>query len=180
MLLSRDLLSTAATASRVAARSLATRRRPHPHVNPLSAYHQAPLTLASTWHADTFPGRESLPVHIDIGSADGALLLALAGRVGDDGDRDSLGRDRECECNYVGVDIRSAMVERSQRRAQELGLSDRVHFIQANANVSLATLLWHLNGSGDDGGDGRGDGGKGCVHGTGGQTLSRVSTVSIK
>ena len=172
------MLSAAATASRVAARALATRRRPHPHVNPLSAYHQAPLTLAPTWHADTFPGRESLPVHIDIGSADGSLLLALAGRVGDDGERDLL--------NYLGVEIRGAMVERSQCRAQELGLSDRVQFIQANANVSLATLLWHLNGSGDDesggddGIDGGGDGGKGCVRGTSGQTLSRVSTVSIK
>ena len=180
------MLSAAATASRVAARALATRRRPHPHVNPLSAYHQAPLTLAPTWHADTFPGRESLPVHIDIGSADGSLLLALAGRVGDDGERGLLDRGHELDCNYLGVEIRGAMVERSQCRAQELGLSDRVQFIQANANVSLATLLWHLNGSGDDGSDGDdgidggGDGGKGCVRGTSGQTLSRVSTVSIK
>jgi tRNA (guanine-N7-)-methyltransferase len=44
-------------------------------------------------------------------------------------------------CNFLGIEIRAPLVERANKWAAKLGCQHRVHYLYANATVSLATLL---------------------------------------
>jgi tRNA (guanine-N7-)-methyltransferase len=96
------------------------------HVNPLSRYHQLPRPLPPLEQMFAEPG---LPLHLDIGSARGRFLLALAPQVP--------GR------NHLGVEIRQPLVQAAEadRLSAELG---NLHFLFCNANVSLEAWLLGL------------------------------------
>ena len=93
------------------------------HVNPLSRFFQLPLEL---------PGPEelfensALPIHLDIGSARGKFLLSMA----------------SCQpnWNYLGLEIRKALVIAAERDREQLDLKN-LKFIFCNANVSLEPWL---------------------------------------
>ena len=96
------------------------------HVNPLSRFHQLPRPLPAPEALFAEPG---LPIHLDIGSARGRFLLALAPLVP--------GR------NHLGVEIRQPLVQAAEadRDAAELG---NLRFLFCNANVSLQAWLQSL------------------------------------
>ena len=93
------------------------------HVNPLSRFYQQPRPLPAPEELFSEPQR---PIHLDIGCARGRFLLALA--------------QAEPQRNYLGVEIRRALVEAAEadRRALELG---HLHYLFCNANVSLEQWL---------------------------------------
>jgi tRNA (guanine-N7-)-methyltransferase len=96
------------------------------HVNPLSIIYQQPSILPdwSDVYADL-----SLPLHLDIGSAWGRFLLQSA--------------QQDRSWNYVGMEIREALVIHANQKRDELGLTN-LHYIFGNINTSLATLLGSL------------------------------------
>ena len=93
------------------------------HVNPLSRFYQQPRALPAL--SDLF-GRPELPLHLDVGSARGRFLLAMA--------------QREHHWNHLGVEIRRPLVEAAEADRHALQL-DNLHFLFCNANVSLQSWL---------------------------------------
>jgi tRNA (guanine-N7-)-methyltransferase len=93
------------------------------HVNPLSRFYQLPRPLPGPEELFT---RRELPLHLDIGSARGRFLLAMA----------------QCQphWNHLGVEIRRPLVEAAEadRLALQLG---NLHYLFCNANVSLEQWL---------------------------------------
>lgn len=96
------------------------------HVNPLSRFYQQPRPLPPL--EELFP-EPSLPLHLDIGSARGRFLLALA----------PLQPDR----NHLGVEIRRPLVELAERDRRDAGLTN-LRFLFRNANISLGDWLRSL------------------------------------
>jgi len=96
------------------------------HVNPLSRYHQQPRPLPPL--DELFPA-PALPLHLDIGSARGRFLLALA----------PLRPDH----NHLGVEIRQPLVEAAEADRLAAGLAN-LRFLFANAGVSLPDWLAQL------------------------------------
>ncbi|MFN6339833.1 MAG: tRNA (guanosine(46)-N7)-methyltransferase TrmB, partial [Cyanobacteriota bacterium] len=93
------------------------------HVNPLSRYYQLPRPLPSL--EELFPD-PTLPLHLDIGSARGRFLLALA--------------PLRPERNHLGLEIRQPLVEAAEADRQAAALPN-LRFLFANANVSLPGWL---------------------------------------
>jgi tRNA (guanine-N7-)-methyltransferase len=93
------------------------------HVNPLSRVHQQPLALPppAALFADPL-----LPLHLDIGSARGRFLLAMA--------------EHHPGRNHLGLEIRRPLVEAAEAERREAGL-EHLHFLFANVNVSLPPWL---------------------------------------
>jgi hypothetical protein len=48
---------------------------------------------------------------------------------------------REPECNFLGLDIRAKLVDRSNLWSGEVGVQSNVHFHFANATIALSSLL---------------------------------------
>ena len=96
------------------------------HVNPLSIIYQQPLTLPD-WSL-VYPNLAA-PIHLDIGSAGGRFLL------------ESAQLDREW--NYLGIEIRQALVIQANRIRDEAAVSN-LHYVFGNINASLAILLASL------------------------------------
>ncbi|EFJ47757.1 hypothetical protein VOLCADRAFT_61222 [Volvox carteri f. nagariensis] len=96
------------------------------HVNPLRREFQQP-TAAPDWSA-VFSD-PSLPLALDIGSGYGRFLLLLQRNNPDQ------------QVNYLGLEIRRTLVDRSNEWVSRLGLQGRVHYLFSNATVSLTTLL---------------------------------------
>ncbi|KAH9321200.1 hypothetical protein KI387_015839, partial [Taxus chinensis] len=94
------------------------------HVNPLKASLMAPVEPPD-W--ENFFEDTRLPLMVDIGSGNGRFLLLLAKRF--------LGTK-----NFLGLDIRDKLVQRSQFWAKELAITN-VHFMVANATFSFGTLV---------------------------------------
>ncbi|MGE0708258.1 MAG: tRNA (guanosine(46)-N7)-methyltransferase TrmB [Planctomycetota bacterium] len=92
-----------------------SRDRTRQHANPLSF--RAPVEIPR-W-SEVFP-RPELPLEVDVGSAHGDFLTALAAQRPD--------------CNYVGLELRRPMVERVQRRLEREELRN-VHLVCCNANA---------------------------------------------
>lgn len=93
------------------------------HVNPLSRFFQQPRPLPPPAQLFADPSR---PLHLDIGCARGRFLLALA--------------QAEPQRNYLGVEIRRALVEAAQADREALALH-HLHFLFCNANISLQDWL---------------------------------------
>jgi tRNA (guanine-N7-)-methyltransferase len=93
------------------------------HVNPLSRFFQQPRPLPAPSSLFSHPERA---IHLDIGCARGRFLLALA--------------QAEPQRNYLGVEIRRALVEAAEadRQALELG---HLRYLFCNANISLQDWL---------------------------------------
>jgi tRNA (guanine-N7-)-methyltransferase len=72
------------------------------HVNPLSSFHQLPRTLPAP--PDLFAAA-ARPLHLDIGSARGRFLLALA--------------RTDPQRNHLGVEIRRPLVEAAEAEQVE-------------------------------------------------------------
>lgn len=94
------------------------------HVNPLKAAFMVPVEPPN-WE-DVFEDTR-LPLMVDIGSGSGRFLILLAKRF--------LGSK-----NFLGLDIREKLVERSQFWAKELTLAN-THFMVANATFTFGTLV---------------------------------------
>jgi tRNA (guanine-N7-)-methyltransferase len=96
------------------------------HVNPLSRFHQQPRPLPPL--AELFED-PALPLHLDIGSARGRCLLALAPiRPGH---------------NHLGIEIRQPLVQAAEADCLAAGLPN-LRFLFANASVSLPGWLAQL------------------------------------
>ena len=97
------------------------------HVNPLSQFFQLPLSL---------PRKSILfkdfhyPIHIDIGSAKGEFLIQLASKYPN--------------WNFLGLEIREALVTSSERKRKKLKLQN-LKFLYCNVNVSLDEWLSDLD-----------------------------------
>jgi len=110
------------------------------HVNPLKRELQI-VPEAPAW-GELFEdaGR---PLVVDIGFGSGRFLLLYAKR--------SLAARRargtaalwetEKGCNFLGMDIRAPLVERANGWTQTLAMQDNVHFMTANASISIGALL---------------------------------------
>ena len=93
------------------------------HVNPLSRIHQQLRPLPPP--AELFPHPDR-PLHLDIGSARGRFLLALAAL--------------QSEGNHLGLEIRQPLVEAAEAERLANNLTN-LRFLYCNANVSLQTWL---------------------------------------
>jgi tRNA (guanine-N7-)-methyltransferase len=96
------------------------------HVNPLSRYHQLPRLLPPLAELFADP---SLPLHLDIGSARGRFLLALA--------------PLRPTWNHLGLVIRQPLVDAAESDQLAAGLPN-LRFLYANAGVSLPDWLAQL------------------------------------
>ena len=96
------------------------------HVNPLSRFFQLPLSLPSK--SVLFKDYQ-YPVHLDIGSAKGEFLIELASKYP--------------KWNFLGLEIREALVSSSERKRKNLELRN-LKFLYCNANVSLDEWLSNL------------------------------------
>ena len=96
------------------------------HVNPLSRYFQLAKELPRTHQIFL---NDSLPLHLDIGSAKGRFLIDLA----------QIDPNR----NYLGVEIRQALVISAEKVRERLDLNN-LKFLFCNANVSLEDWLVDL------------------------------------
>lgn len=121
------------------------------HVNPLKAALTAPL-LAPNWPAIFHD--PTLPLWVDIGCGSGRFLMLLAARQqkqqlqqDDDGPLTSTSTTSTtaatttCYYNFLGLDVRHAVVERAHRWSAALHLHSTLHFALANATVHLDALL---------------------------------------
>jgi tRNA (guanine-N7-)-methyltransferase len=93
------------------------------HVNPLSRIHQLPRPLPPLPELFADP---QLPLHLDIGSARGRFLLAMA--------------QQDPERNHLGVEIRKPLVDAAEADRLAAGL-ENLHYLFCNANVSLQDWL---------------------------------------
>ncbi len=96
------------------------------HVNPLSIIYQESL-IPPDWSA--IYADLSAPIHLDIGCAWGRFLLQLA--------------QHDRSWNYLGIEIREALVIHANQKRDELG-SNNLGYVFGNINTSLATLLASL------------------------------------
>ena len=102
------------------------RVRVHQHVNPLAPFfRQAPKPV----RLDESFADASRPLLLDIGCARGRFLLKMA--------------RAEPAWNYLGVEIRHALVDEANRLAAEAELTN-VHYVFCNAMLWLDRLLAHL------------------------------------
>lgn len=102
------------------------RVRVRQHVNPLSKMYQTPVQppVWSEVYADT-----TKPLHLDIGCAWGRFLLSMA--------------QLEPAWNYLGLEIREALVDQAIASRNQLGLTN-LHYLFCNANNSLKPILESL------------------------------------
>lgn len=102
------------------------RVRVHQHVNPFAPHYRqvpSPVDLKKIF------ARPELPLHLDIGCARGRFILKMAEAVP--------------EWNFLGVEIREALVDEANRIAGERGLTNLCYEF-CNAMLSLGELLTDL------------------------------------
>lgn len=99
------------------------RVRVHQHVNPFAPYYRQPPHPVELQRVFADPAK---PLLIDIGCARGRFLLRMA--------------EVEPGWNYLGVEIRDALVDEANRLAREAGLSN-LHYEFCNAMLWLDRLL---------------------------------------
>lgn len=96
------------------------------HVNPLARKFQQRVTLPD-WNS-IYPNFQN-PFHLDIGCARGQFILAMASHYPN--------------INFLGVEIREALVTESNLERDHLNLTN-LHYFYCNINISLAELLTSL------------------------------------
>ena len=99
------------------------RVRVHQHVNPLAPHFRftpEPIVLSEIF------SDEKKPLFIDIGSARGRFILKMA--------------ESDPTTNFLGMEIRQALVDEANRIAKEKGLAN-VHYIFCNAMTSVGKLF---------------------------------------
>jgi tRNA (guanine-N7-)-methyltransferase len=96
------------------------------HVNPLARKFQQPVNLPD-WHS--IYGNFNLPLHLDIGCARGQFVLEMA--------------KINPQFNFLGVEIREALVIESNLEKDSLGLNN-LYYLFCNINISLVELLTSL------------------------------------
>jgi tRNA (guanine-N7-)-methyltransferase len=94
------------------------------HVNPLSRQHQTPIS-SPNWNS-VFQNPHQ-PLHLDIGCARGQFLLQMA--------------QLQPDWNFVGVEIRDALVDFANQQRDEAQLQN-LHYLSGNINVSLSSLAF--------------------------------------
>ena len=102
------------------------RVRVHQHVNPLAPYFRftpEPIVLSKIF-AD-----ETKPILLDIGAARGRFILKMA--------------EADASKNYLGLEIRQALVDEANRLAKEKGL-DNLEYIFCNAMMSIGQLFGNV------------------------------------
>ena len=102
------------------------RVRVRQHVNPLSGKYQTPLSPPIWEKVYRTPDR---PLHLDIGCGWGQFLIEMA--------------QLELGWNFLGLEIREALVESANQRRDELGLTN-LEYLFCNVNTSLKPLLESL------------------------------------
>lgn len=93
------------------------------HVNPLSSFYQLPRPLPSPQELFSAPEQ---PLHLDIGSARGRFLLAMA--------------EQQPQRNHLGLEIRRPLVAAAEADRLAAGLTN-LHYLFCNANISLEEWL---------------------------------------
>ena len=96
------------------------------HVNPLSAKFQHVIPLPNL--ADIYDNLQQ-PLHLDLGSARGTFLLEMA--------------QLNPHWNFLGTEIREALVNEANDRRQTLNLTN-LHYLFCNVNLTLKPLLQTL------------------------------------
>jgi tRNA (guanine-N7-)-methyltransferase len=96
------------------------------HVNPLGIQYQQPIEWPD-W--SQVYARPELPLHIDIGCAWGRFVLKMA--------------ETESEWNFLGIEIREPLVTEANRIRDDRHIHN-LHYVFANINISLASLLTSL------------------------------------
>ncbi|MEO0836237.1 MAG: tRNA (guanosine(46)-N7)-methyltransferase TrmB [Cyanobacteria bacterium J06642_3] len=96
------------------------------HVNPLARKFQQPIAVPN-WQ-DIY-AQVDLPWHLDIGCARGKFLLDMA--------------QLNPEVNFLGIEIRSSLVELANRERDQLNLTN-LHYLFGNMNSSAAVILESL------------------------------------
>jgi tRNA (guanine-N7-)-methyltransferase len=96
------------------------------HVNPLGIQYQQPIEWPD-W--SQVYARPELPLHIDIGCAWGRFVLKMA--------------ETESEWNFLGIEIREPLVTEANRIRDDRHIPN-LHYVFANINISLASLLTSL------------------------------------
>lgn len=96
------------------------------HVNPLARKFQQPIAVPD-WQE--VYAQSDRPIHLDIGCARGRFLLEMA--------------QLDPETNFLGIEIRQALVIDANQTRDGLGLSN-LHYLFGNMNSSAAVLLRSL------------------------------------
>jgi tRNA (guanine-N7-)-methyltransferase len=96
------------------------------HVNPLSQKYRTAIKTPA-W--EEIYARAEAPLHLDIGCARGKFLLAIAAQ--------------NPHWNFLGVEIREALVIEANEQKDQLGLNN-LHFLFGNINVEPLSLLSSL------------------------------------
>lgn len=99
------------------------RVRVHQHVNPLAPYFRftpEPIALSEIFSDET------KPLFVDIGSARGRFILKMA--------------ESDDTRNYLGIEIRQALVDEANRIAKEKNL-ENLHYVFCNAMISIGKLF---------------------------------------
>lgn len=99
-----------------------SRVRVRQHVNPLSQKYRTAIQ-PPPW--EEIYGQVDAPLHLDIGCARGKFLLAIAAQ--------------NPHWNFLGVEIREALVQEANEQKEQLGLGN-LHFLFGNINVE--PLAW--------------------------------------
>lgn len=102
------------------------RKKIRHHVNPLKSYHSRIVDLPAHWPATFFACPEN-PLHIDIGCARGLFCLQAA--------------DTHPLWNYLGLEIRSVMVDAAREEAAAAGLRN-ANFLACNANANACAATF--------------------------------------
>lgn len=96
------------------------------HVNPLARKYQTSL-ITPDWHQVYLNPKR--PLHLDIGCAKGEFLLKMAQLI--------------LDFNFLGVEIRSPLVDNANLERDRLGLTN-LHYLYGNINSSIEPLLMSL------------------------------------
>jgi tRNA (guanine-N7-)-methyltransferase len=95
-------------------------------VNPLSQRLRELVEIPAAWPGGIY-AETGAPLHIDVGSACGSFLLGLA--------------QAQPEFNYVGLEIRRAMVDFANARAESIHAAGKVFFLCCNANAAMEKIF---------------------------------------
>ena len=138
----KDMLNVATTATTATTahdgKKKNLNRRMKKMTNPMSAPFQAPLALDEAYWSSAFGDARGRPLLVDVGTAKGGFIKALATERAEAFTR----AKRGVEFNLLGVEIYPPLVRQANAwaRANEARLRLPVHFVAANANVSLESM----------------------------------------